>query len=417
MWPTRRFRPLGVVWLLASAEVLSTAKRIEVGLSAGLNSGPTLQGEHKVSRAMSVMILSHFHSTPGQYTYRMRVLRVASLCLGFRVHGLYICLGVIASVLQGTCVDAAYDGSHPTPRAAPAHHPMWRAMIQGVFPNRSKRRCEEMVASCRRTKDEGTIDSAKEIVNVRGGERLARGVENVGQAHGRSAGITEPGCPDAYVYAWLLAVHVAGHGPEPPALVLGNVPISLSAVKVILQLLLTGLNVACWLVPMKVKRFSESRDLISMANAFSGGVFLSLAFGHMIPHSLDGFEKMVSRICSHIQLHVCVSHACCWSCWCVPAGWLDDACMALLTRCIVLPQPIAYVGSFQEFAHNIPFFVVLGGYLLIFFIEKIAFDTHGFIEEHHHHHHGSAPPTNGVKPAAAGGKAVAGQNGGANSGE
>lgn len=61
--------------------------------------------------------------------------------------------------------------------------------------------------------------------------------------------------------------------------------------------------------------------------------------------------------------------------------------------------------------------MVLGGYLLIFFIEKIAFDTHGFIEEHHHHHHGSAPPTNGVKPAAAGGKAVAGQNGGANSGE
>jgi hypothetical protein len=43
----------------------------------------------------------------------------------------------------------------------------------------------------------------------------------------------------------------------------------------------------------------------------------------------------------------------------------------------------------QDFAHNIPFFVVLGGYLLIFFVEKIAFDTHGFIEEHHHHpHHG-----------------------------
>lgn len=43
----------------------------------------------------------------------------------------------------------------------------------------------------------------------------------------------------------------------------------------------------------QVKRFSESRDLISLANAFSGGVFLSLAFGHMIPHSTHGFEKLV----------------------------------------------------------------------------------------------------------------------------
>jgi zinc transporter 1/2/3 len=48
----------------------------------------------------------------------------------------------------------------------------------------------------------------------------------------------------------------------------------------------------------------------------------------------------------------------------------------------------------QDFAHNIPFFVVLGGYLLIFFVEKIAFDTHGFIEEHHHHpHHGNGVAT------------------------
>lgn len=40
---------------------------------------------------------------------------------------------------------------------------------------------------------------------------------------------------------------------EAPALVLGGVPISLTALKVILQILLTGLNVACWFVPMKVR--------------------------------------------------------------------------------------------------------------------------------------------------------------------
>ena len=68
---------------------------------------------------------------------------------------------------------------------------------------------------------------------------------------------------------------------------------------------------------MKIKKFRENQELISLANAFSGGVFLSLAFGHMIPHSLEGFES---------------------------AGY----------------------------AHNVPFFVVLTGYLMIFFIEKIV---------------------------------------------
>lgn len=123
---------------------------------------------------------------------------------------------------------------------------------------------------------------------------------------------------------------------------------SLPFFKIFLQLLLTGLNVACWLVPMKIKKFRENQELISLANAFSGGVFLSLAFGHMIPHSLEGFEA---------------------------AGY----------------------------AHNVPFFVVLTGYLMIFFIEKIAFDTHALID-HHGHTHGddaAAAPTAAPAPVHA----------------
>jgi len=129
---------------------------------------------------------------------------------------------------------------------------------------------------------------------------------------------------------------------------------SLPFFKMFLQLLLTGLNVVCWLVPMKIKRFRENQEMISMANAFSGGVFLSLAFGHMIPHAVEGFET-------------------------------------------------------ASFAHNIPFFVTLAGYLLIFFVEKIAFDTHALTDNHHEHHHAlpALPPadiaektalTNGAVP-------------------
>ncbi|CAM9703579.1 unnamed protein product, partial [Hapterophycus canaliculatus] len=77
---------------------------------------------------------------------------------------------------------------------------------------------------------------------------------------------------------------------------------------------------------MKIRSFVESKRAISMANAFSGGVFLSLAFGHMIPHATHGFE--------------------------------DSG----------LPE-------------NLPYFLTLSGYMLIFFVEKIAFDAHHIMHE------------------------------------
>jgi hypothetical protein len=77
----------------------------------------------------------------------------------------------------------------------------------------------------------------------------------------------------------------------------------------------------------------------------------------------------------------------------------------------------------QGYAHNVPFFVTLAGYLVIFFVEKIAFDTHAFIEEHHHHHphHGpesEKPPAPAAPPAKlgsnnGGGSGVAAANSGA----
>ena len=54
---------------------------------------------------------------------------------------------------------------------------------------------------------------------------------------------------------------------------------SLNVIKVLLQMCLTTINVVCWLVPMKIRSFVESKRAISLANAFSGGIFLSLAFG------------------------------------------------------------------------------------------------------------------------------------------
>jgi zinc transporter 1/2/3 len=104
--------------------------------------------------------------------------------------------------------------------------------------------------------------------------------------------------------------------------------IPLNAWKVIFQAFLTAINVVCWLIPLRSKKISENKLALSLANAFSGGVFLSLAFGHLIPECVHGF----------------------------------DASMPAST----------------------PFLFVLAGYILIFFVEKVAFDAHEIMHTMEH---------------------------------
>ena len=104
-----------------------------------------------------------------------------------------------------------------------------------------------------------------------------------------------------------------------------NLPLNLW--KVIFQIFLTALNVACWLIPLRAKKITENKLAMGLANAFSGGVFLSLAFGHLIPECVHGFEGM---------------------------------------------------------NESLPYMIVLGGYLLIFFVEKVAFDAHGLMHAADH---------------------------------
>ena len=128
--------------------------------------------------------------------------------------------------------------------------------------------------------------------------------------------------------------------------------IPLNVWKIIFQAMLTTINVVCWLVPLKSKRITDNKLGLSLANAFSGGVFLSLAFGHLIPECVHGFH-----------------------------------------------------GIGKEFNEALPYMIVLGGYLLIFFVEKVAFDAHEIMHEmegkghHHGHSHNESKATeNGSTP-------------------
>lgn len=121
--------------------------------------------------------------------------------------------------------------------------------------------------------------------------------------------------------------------------------------KVLFQAFLTVMNVLCWYWPLKSKRISDNRLLLSLANAFSGGVFLSLALGHLIPECVHGFD---------------------------PKVWNEAT----------------------------PYWCVLAGYLLIFFVEKVAFDAHDIMHNmqqqdgshshahshSHSHGHSHTPP-------------------------
>jgi len=119
--------------------------------------------------------------------------------------------------------------------------------------------------------------------------------------------------------------------------------------KVIFQAILTTINVLCWLIPLQSKHISENKLGLSLANAFSGGVFMSLAFGHLIPECVHGFE---------------------------------------------------------EYPEAAPYLLVLVGYLLIFFVEKVAFDAHDILHEMEHQSEkkqtsSSSPSSNGAAAATA----------------
>ena len=123
-----------------------------------------------------------------------------------------------------------------------------------------------------------------------------------------------------------------------PAVTMHTTPygIPLHTWKIIFQFFLTLMNVACWLIPLKSKKISENRVALSLANSFSGGVFLCLAFGHLLPECTHAFEGM------------------------------NEAT---------------------------PYMLALGGYMLIFFVEKVAFDT-----DHILHDHSKGGATNGNEP-------------------
>lgn len=72
-------------------------------------------------------------------------------------------------------------------------------------------------------------------------------------------------------------------------------------VKILLQLSLTLLNVCSWYFPLINKRFSKNATALSRGNCFAGGIFLMLSMGHLIPHAVDALVKQGGTSTSALQ--------------------------------------------------------------------------------------------------------------------
>jgi zinc transporter 1/2/3 len=79
---------------------------------------------------------------------------------------------------------------------------------------------------------------------------------------------------------------------------------------------------------------------MGLANAFSGGVFLSLAFGHLLPHAVDELTSL--HAAGRTRL---------------PAGLSPAACACGMAA---------------------------AGYLVVFVVERILFDTEAMLHEVYH---------------------------------
>lgn len=105
------------------------------------------------------------------------------------------------------------------------------------------------------------------------------------------------------------------------------------------------------ILPNKIQWCKKSTDFLGIANAFSGGVFLAIAFLHIMPEATAAFAEFMEE---HEHDH-----------------W----------------HRLRHGDDEDEF-FPLPFALAFAGYAFILLIDKVIFDTHSLMDGGHGHHHG-----------------------------
>ena len=102
------------------------------------------------------------------------------------------------------------------------------------------------------------------------------------------------------------------------------------------------------ILPNIIPWCKKSTDILGIANAFSGGVFLAIAFLHILPEAASNYSDYMDKKPKEYQ-------------WLRHSNEEDD------DNYFPLPFALAFVG-----------------YAFILLIDKVIFDTHSLIGEHQH---------------------------------
>lgn len=139
-------------------------------------------------------------------------------------------------------------------------------------------------------------------------------------------------------------------------------------IKIVFLLFMFVCSVLAAIVPFKLGTFKHSQSILGIANSFAGGIFMSIAFIHLLPEVSEKYHDWV-----HGGGERGVRH--------------DD----------------------EGALFPLPFVLLFSGYALILFIDKVLFDSHGYFHEHGEghshsehqgHNHHTAPekrPLNEIK--------------------
>lgn len=113
------------------------------------------------------------------------------------------------------------------------------------------------------------------------------------------------------------------------------------------------------ILPAKVKSCGRNPRFMSMANAFSGGLFLAIALVHILPEAVEGYEE-----------------------------YLHDHDPTNTTVPLMPARKMRTLHGDGGGHFPLPFVLVFAGYTFILLVDKVMFDSHALFDHGHGHGHG-----------------------------
>ena len=151
----------------------------------------------------------------------------------------------------------------------------------------------------------------------------------------------------------------------------------MNIIKIVVIFVIFGVAVLAGILPIKVKRCRESKTFMSMANAFSGGLFLAIALVHILPEVIEQYNDLMKKdedvkVGLEIPLHL-------------QAGAL---LVQHLSHFHLLLNGTLFDSESEPYTHPslghsdgkapfpLPYILVFTGYTFILIIDRVMFDSH-----------------------------------------